>query len=162
MHGQSDDLTKSGSTSAKSTTSPPTTPNISQLNHISRKAKLLLLRDEIPQDEVTDLINAIQNFGIAKNTDLQLERDNIRKQKEVQKMQAKPDRWELRTELGTVLDSKVLGQLYQARERAGTKLQISAKAIQRFSGSRGVYHLLKVNKKLQVQVLVRRNMYLRN
>ena len=87
-----------------------------------------------------DLISAIQNFDIAKNSDLQLERDNIRKQQEVQNMQAKPDRRELGTELGTVLDSKVLGQLYQAREKVGTKSQISAKALQRFSGSRGVYH----------------------
>ena len=150
-HGQSQsqphDLTKLGQTSAKPSTAPPTPQNISHLNRMTRKAKLLLLKDEIPRDEVIDLINAIQHFGIAKDTDLQLERDNIQKQQRVQNMQAKPDRRELGTGLGTVLDSKVLGQLYQERERAITKSQRSAKPIPELKGSKGGISSLKGKQK---------------
>lgn len=54
---------------------------------------------------IIGLINAIQHFAIAKDTDLQLERDNIQKQQEVP---AKPDRRDFRTSLAAELDSKVL------------------------------------------------------
>ena len=116
-HGLSQSYTQSSNSQ-----SPPSTPrNISQLNYMTRRAKLLLQKEDIPRDEVIDLINAIQHFGIAKDSDLQMERDNSQKQQEVGAMQTKPDRREHGTSLGTVLDSKVLDQLYKERDRARAK-----------------------------------------
>ena len=70
----------------------------------------------MPRTKLLDLIDSLQRFAISRDTDLQLERDTTRKWKEAQRMQAKPDRRELGTDLGLVLDGAVLAKLYRERE----------------------------------------------
>ncbi|KAF8415585.1 hypothetical protein EV426DRAFT_579029 [Tirmania nivea] len=99
-----------------------TPKNSSDLLRHTRKAKLMLKGDApVDREELLDMIERLERFGITADKDRDLERITFSKWQETAQLAAPKDKRHIGKGYGEVIDGKTLARLYKERDAADLK-----------------------------------------
>ena len=114
-----------------SPTSWTTPKNSNDLLRHTRQVKLMLKGDDpVDREELLDVIERLERFGIAADKDQDLERVTLQKWHETAKLATPEDKRHIENGYGQEIDGKTLARLYKERQVADLKRAEKKRATQ--------------------------------